>query len=95
MNSHPASARDAERVFADMDERELQMREDYDWCLRDPEVQVTYAGQVVAVHRKKVWGAGKTHGEATQAALAQPGCPPRECLAKVVIEGWTLPSSDR
>jgi hypothetical protein len=70
-----------------LDERERQLREDYEWCLRDAEAQRAYAGQVVAVHQKKVWGAGKTHGEALQAALARPGCPPRECLAKVFVEG--------
>jgi hypothetical protein len=77
----------ASRVISELNEQERQLSEDYDWCLRDPAIQRAYAGQVVAVHRKKVWGAGKTHGEAIQAALAQPGCPPREALAKVVIEG--------
>jgi hypothetical protein len=77
-------------VLAELTERERQLSQDYDWCLQDPAIQRTYAGQVVAVHQKKVWGAGKTHGEATQAALGQPGCPPREALAKVVIEG-TVP----
>jgi hypothetical protein len=76
-----------------LNDQERQLRDDYDWCLRDPAIQAEYAGQVVAVHQQKVWGAGKTHGEATQAALAQPGCPPHEALARVYIEGTPLPAS--
>jgi hypothetical protein len=70
--------------------REQRIHDDYDWCLRDPEVQRKYAGKVVAVHCRKVWGSGRTHAEATNAALKQTGCPPREDLAKVFIEGQPL-----
>ena len=90
MNATPSYPPAADRVISELDERERQLSEDYDWCLGEAAVQRTYAGQVVAVHRKKVWGAGKTHGEAVQAVLAQPGCPPREALAKVVVEGSVL-----
>jgi hypothetical protein len=73
-----------------LDEREQQIQADYDWCLHDEEVQRRYTGKVVAVHKQKIWGVGKTHRQATQAALRCPGCPPREALAKVFIEGRPL-----
>jgi hypothetical protein len=95
MKPSPSPPPGANRVFSDLDERECQLRDDYEWCLHDPAIQAAYAGQVVAVHQKKVWGAGTTHADATQAALAQPGCPPREALVKVYIEGTALEANDR
>jgi hypothetical protein len=95
MSARPPQPPAADKVISDLDEQERQLSEDYDWCLREAVVQRTYAGQVVAVHRKKVWGAGNTHGEAVQAALAQPGCPPRQSLAKVVIEGSVREENER
>jgi hypothetical protein len=71
----------------ELDERERQLNDDYEWCLHDAEVQRRYAGLVVAAHMKTVWGSGKTHGEAIRDAQAKTGCPPREALAKVYIEG--------
>jgi hypothetical protein len=73
-----------------LDEQEKQVREDYEWCLHDAQVQQEYQGRVVAVHKRKIWGAGRTHRQATRAALRCPGCPPREALAKVFIEGRPL-----
>jgi hypothetical protein len=69
---------------------EQQQSDDYDWALRDAEVQAKYRGMVVAVYKKEVLGAGKTHGEATQAAMARPDCPAKHLLAKVYIEGTPL-----
>lgn len=66
---------------------EQRLSDDYDWALRDAEVQATYRGLVVAVYKKQVLGAGKDHGEATQAALARPDCPSKRYLAKVYITG--------
>jgi hypothetical protein len=88
--SVPGGAPKTPSQFEEFTEREKQIDEDYDWALRDPEVHRLYRGQVVAVHKKTVWGAGDTHGEAIQDALRQPGCPPREELAKVYIEGEPL-----
>lgn len=69
---------------------ERQLDADYDWCLHDPEVQRMYRGKVVAAHKRRIWGAGKSHGAATRAALRRPGCPPRQELAKVYIQGTPL-----
>jgi hypothetical protein len=75
------------------DERELQMRADYEWCLRDAAIQRQYAGRVVAANRQRIWGAGNRHGDALREALQTPGCPPREELALVYIEGCPLISN--
>src|SRR5262249_62377199 len=82
----PPSRPDLGARTVELDAREKQLRDDYDWCLRDADVQRNYRGRVVAVHRRTVWGAGRTHGEAVQDALAKPRCPPREQLAKGDIE---------
>lgn len=75
-----------------LDERERQVLDDYEWALRDEEVQKKYAGRFVAVYKRRVWGVGDTHGEAYRAALGEPGAPPgREFFAKVYIEGTPLP----
>jgi hypothetical protein len=70
-----------------LDERERQIREDYEWCLRDPAIQQTYGGNVVVVHKRRVWAAARTHRAALRAALRCGGCPPREQLALVFVEG--------
>src|SRR5262245_18870743 len=67
-------------------EKELQFRADYDWCLRDPDIQQRYAGQVVAASHGRILGSGKNHVEALQAAQRSPGCPPRDEIALVYIE---------
>jgi hypothetical protein len=66
-------------------EQEQQLHNDYEWGLHDPQVRQEHGGQVVAVHRGRVWGAGADHGAALQTALAAPGCPPRQELALVVV----------
>jgi hypothetical protein len=47
-------------------------------------------GKVVAVHRRRVLGVGRSHGEAVQAALRAPDCPPRDEIAVVFVEGRTV-----
>jgi hypothetical protein len=64
-----------------LDERERQASEDYDWALREPGLRPQYLGLFVAVHKKTVWGSGKTIGDAVRDAQAKPECPPRQCLA--------------
>jgi hypothetical protein len=66
-------------------EREKQIDEDYEWCLHDPEVRQAYGGQVVVAYRRKIWGAGSNHTAAWEAASREPGCPPREDIAVVVV----------
>jgi hypothetical protein len=48
---------------------------DQEWCLSDPGVRHQYAGQVVAVYDRKVWGSGGDVAAALAAAQGQPGCP--------------------
>jgi hypothetical protein len=74
-------------LSAELDERERQLAEDYDWALRDQGVRFQYAGLFVAVHRKAVLGSGKTPGDAVREALTKPTCPSRQALAKVYVEG--------
>jgi hypothetical protein len=76
-----------EPMTAELNEREIQESADFDWATTDPEVQQKYAGLYVAVNRKKVWGSGKTLGDAVRSALAAPGCPGREHLATPYIIG--------
>lgn len=66
-------------------EEEKKINEDYEWCLNDPEVRRKYGGQVVVAHQRRIWGAGKDHGAAWDAAIQQPDCPhPRVCAFVVV-----------
>lgn len=66
-------------------EEEKRFNEDYEWALHDPEVRRQYGDQVVAVHQRRIWGAGPNHLVALNAALQQPDCPPRKNLAFVVV----------
>src|SRR5262249_53195510 len=76
-------------------ERERQQHADYEWCLRDPEVQRRYGSLVVAAQGFKVWGAGANHNEAWEAARAA-GCPDLEALALVAVPGpWPGAASPR
>jgi hypothetical protein len=70
-----------------LNEREQQLNGDYEWALHDAEVQRQQAGQVVAVHRRRIVAVGPNHREALQAALRQPSCPPREEITLVFVEG--------
>jgi hypothetical protein len=48
--------------------------------LRDPDIRKQYAGQVIAVLDRHVWGAGASFDAALKTAGDQPGCPPLETL---------------
>ncbi|MEX1997434.1 MAG: hypothetical protein WEA04_02025 [Candidatus Andersenbacteria bacterium] len=73
------------RKSRDLDEREKGIDADYNWALEDLVVRRQYAGQVVAVHARKVWGAGRDHRQAVERALNEPNCPDRSSLAIVVV----------
>jgi hypothetical protein len=73
------------RTCSPLTEQEKQFNDDYEWCLHDTEVRRQYGDQVVAVHQRRIWGAGANHLVALNAALQQPGCPPRFYLALVVV----------
>jgi hypothetical protein len=47
---------------------EQRKNDDYEWALGDLEVRRKHGGKVVAVHRKKVLGAGKSYQAAWAAA---------------------------
>jgi hypothetical protein len=83
--SDPATLERRVAHIVAMSESELRLQADYEWGLKDPGVQDCYGGRVVAVHQRRVWGAGNTHAEALDAALRQPACPPRESLALVPL----------
>jgi hypothetical protein len=76
----------------ELNEREREVHAGYDWVLHDPGVQSEHAGQVVAVHQRRVVGVGQNHWDALQAALRSPGCPPRDEIALVFVEGRTVDS---
>jgi len=76
-----------------LNEQERQINDDYEWVLHDAEVQRKYAGKVVVVHKRKVWGAGKNHDTAMRAALRRRGFPRRQPLAMVYVEGVPLPGN--
>lgn len=79
--SHPATLTEDER----------KQWQDHEWVLHDPATQQTYAGSVVAVSNQTILGVGLTHRDALQAALACPGCPPRQQIVTVAVEGFPLP----
>lgn len=79
----------------ELNDRERRIWADHELVLHDPEVQQQYAGQVVAVHDRKVWGMGQTHLAALTDALTRPGCPPRGELATVAVQGCPVSSGRR
>jgi hypothetical protein len=68
-----------------LDERERQIDADYEWCLRDSEVHRAYGGKVVAAYQGKIWGSGKDHVSAWEAARQHAECPAKEVIAFVVV----------
>lgn len=61
--------------------------EDYEWAFSNRELHQQYQGLVVAVHDRKVWGVGRTADDAWEGAHRQPGCPPEEEFAFVLMIG--------
>jgi hypothetical protein len=70
-----------------LDTREQRIHADYEWVLRDADVQRQYAGQVVAVYNRTIWGHAPTHLAALENALSRPGCPAAGELVTVPVEG--------
>lgn len=68
-----------------LNEREQQIQSDYEWCLHDGGVRQQYGGQVVVVHQRKIWGAGRSHAAAWAAARRKRGCPSKDRIAIVVV----------
>ena len=59
--------------------------DDARWAVSDPEVRRQYAGLVVAVCRRRVWGTGHTEAEAAAAARQHADCPDPDDLLYVVV----------
>jgi hypothetical protein len=74
------------------DEREKRINADHTWCETDEAVRKKYGGKIVAVYNRKIFGAGKHHGEAWDAAQRKRGCPPRNQLAMVYVP-FFIPAS--
>jgi hypothetical protein len=78
-----------------MTEEMLQQERDHNWVLRDPEKLKLYAGQIVAVCRETVWGAGRDPASvmasataALEKAAGTPGIPSIDDLSFVVVTDW-------
>jgi hypothetical protein len=59
----------------------------WEWVEHDPEVNQLYGGLVVAVHKRKIWGAGTTYKAARLDALKKPDCPPEDELIFIPVPG--------
>jgi hypothetical protein len=62
-----------------------EQQEAWDWAMQDPEVRARYAGRIILVHNRKVWGAGNSYQAALEQALQKPGCPPEDELIDVMV----------
>ena len=58
---------------------------DVEWVFCDRDILKRYAGQVVVVRDRRIWGAGENLDAALAAARAQPGCPEPAKLRIVVV----------
>lgn len=58
---------------------------DVDWAFSDRDILKRYAGQVIVVRDRRVWGAGPDLDAALAAAQEQPGCPELRRLRIVVM----------
>jgi hypothetical protein len=72
-------------TFSYLTDEEKKMNEDYEWCLHDPDVRRLYGNQVVVAHQRRIWGAGKDHLAAWNAAQRHPNCPHRRVCVFVVV----------
>ncbi len=54
---------------------EFDQVSDIEWALGDLDILNQYAGQIVVVHRRRVWGSGLNHQNALQNARIRPDCP--------------------
>lgn len=68
-----------------LDEREQQIADEYEWCLKIQEIRRKCRGKVVVVYRRQVLGIGKDHVTAWSAAGRKRGCPAKGYAAVVVV----------
>ncbi len=62
---------------------EQQLADDLQWALRSPEVR-QYAGQLVAVHKKRVVGVGTNRDALVTQAAEKAQCPGHDLVVMVV-----------
>ena len=72
-------------ISAALTDQEKQAQDDYNWCLRDPDIQKSFGGKVVVAFKHKIWGAGNSHAEAWAHACQDPSFPAKENIAIVVV----------
>ena len=58
---------------------------DVDWVFWDRDIRKRYAGQVVLVRNRRIWGAGENLDAALTAARAEADCPDMAKLRIVVV----------
>jgi hypothetical protein len=68
-----------------LSQQEQQKNHDYEWAVKDADIQRKYAGKVVVVYRGKILGAGKNFRTAWAAAQRRRDCPPKDQVAMPVI----------
>lgn len=65
--------------------RRKQFDRDAMWAYRNAEIIERYAGQIVAISHRKIWGQGLTQEAALEVARKEPNCPAFEDLLFVFI----------
>lgn len=90
----PTTSESFTSTYSYLTEEEKKMNEDYEWCLNDPDVRRQYGGQVVVAHQRRIWGAGKDHGAAWDAAQKHPDCPHNRMCVFVVVPCLPFSSTD-
>ena len=74
---------------------EQRKNDDFEWALRDLQVSKKYGGRVVAVHRRRVLGVGKSYQAAWVAAQRRRDCPAKHEVAMVVVPCLVTSSAPR
>ena len=78
-SNRPAARYDS---LAPEDEHKIK---DMDWCLGDTQTLVAFAGRMVAVRDRRVWGSGMDMTTAFDDAAKNEGCPTIDQLVFVVL----------
>lgn len=84
-NTRSVAANPQRAALSSLNERERQIDDDYEWCLSDAAIRQRYAGQVIVVNQRHVFGAGKNHRDAWVEATRASGCPAKQNVAFVAI----------
>ena len=74
-------------------EAEQRKNADFQWAMRDAEIQRKYAGKIVVVYQKKILGVGKTCRTAWARAQRRGDCPAKQEVAMPVVP-YPNPTAD-